>query len=82
MGNDFSSGNHLHIQTDRPFYCSGEGTGDVVSGHVLLNCVTPFQCDQVGHVRMHASACNNAALGLPEEGLKGRGLHGGSSISN
>ena len=54
MGNDFSSGNHLHIQTDRPFYCSGEGTGDVVSGHVLLNCVTPFQCDQVGHARMHA----------------------------
>ena len=55
MGNDFSSGNNLAIQTDRPFYLSGEASGDLVQGFVLLNCVSPFRCDQVSCVRKSIS---------------------------
>lgn len=39
MGNSFSNGNNLYIHLDKPYY----SPGDAVHGHVLLNCVLPFQ---------------------------------------
>ena len=73
MGAEFSSGNALAIQCDRPFYCSGTASGDLVQGFVLLNCVAPFKCDEVRKgicilpCRMKAMCCRDR---FPE-GLKG-----------